>query len=60
LGGTNAIGDKRFDSPFVTIARPPLHEGVGQALRAAYAPSASDIIPGDMADLLSRLDAIKH
>jgi hypothetical protein len=54
---------QRYDSlcpppvqgPGTTVKAPPVHEGVGTALRNAYVPHSQDIIPEDMIELLLKL-----
>lgn len=45
-------GDK---GRIVTVTPPAPHEGIGNALRATYAPGG-DALPDDMMALLARLD----
>lgn len=46
--------DRPFDNLMRSINAPVRHEGVGNALRVAFIPRASDI-PRDWATLLTRL-----
>jgi hypothetical protein len=39
---------------WMSVRTPPLHEGVGDALRRSYAPRADDV-PDDMMQLLDQL-----
>jgi hypothetical protein len=42
------------DAELQRISAPPVHEGVGKALRAAYLPRTREL-PKDIAALLARL-----
>lgn len=39
----------------IFVETPPVHQGVADALRTAFAP-ARDKLPGDLTELLNRLD----
>ncbi|WP_231382245.1 hypothetical protein [Sphingobium indicum] len=53
--GRSAPGREFGDGRIVTVALPLPYEGVGNALRATYAPPR-DSLPDDIAALLARLD----
>ncbi|MEC3910657.1 hypothetical protein U5A82_09240 [Sphingobium sp. CR2-8] len=53
--GRSATGREGGSGPIVTVAVPEPYEGVGNALRATYAPGR-DVIPDDMMALLAKLD----
>src|SRR3546814_2068787 len=43
---------------YFAVCRPPIHEGVGRALRAAYQDQET-ATPLDMAELIGKLDRIR-
>jgi len=53
--GRSALGRESGSGRVVTVALPEPYEGVGNALRATYAPGR-DGVPDDMMALLAKLD----
>jgi len=53
--GRSAPGRESGNGRVVTVAMPEPYEGVGNALRATYAPGR-DGVPDDMMALLAKLD----
>lgn len=53
--GRSAPGRESGSGPVVTVALPQPYEGIGDALRATYAPGR-DGVPDDMHALLAKLD----